>query len=414
MNAYEGKPYPYTARVLRDVHHTPCKLAALSLDYWVEANRLDFNSGQGGGLKSGTRGKNPSAFNPFQPIPMNETQADISHNHTHHVHSPATSSGAVPPADEWNKVRKLALRHLNRFISLEAKVLKGEDPDAIHDMRVASRRLQQILDLIFPAPLPREARRLRRKIRRCRRALGDVRNCDVLLEHAERRLARRRSSNREALTAVKQYIQERRSESFTRAIRKLSKLNLAVFYMRTKAILDRLGPKADQGHIALPPAHTNGVVLEPFPARLAQALVRVWNEFEKQVAVSQSDPRATSIHAARIGAKRLRYLLEVVSQFGMPGSSQALAWLRRIQQHLGDWHDMEVLEEMIVEMMARPQFLRDHLPLALVTGKLILRNRATKQGFRDKYFRMTVNPPSHLEIKAWMEGLQAAPALAKV
>jgi hypothetical protein len=69
---------------------------------------------------------------------------------------------------------------------------------------------------------------------------------------------------------------------------------------------------------------------------------------------------------------------------------------------------------MIVEMMARPQFLRDHLPLALVTGKLILRNRATKQGFRDKYFRMTVNPPSHLEIKAWMEGLQAAPALAKV
>ncbi len=345
---------------------------------------------------------------------MNETQAHISRNHIQQVHGTAISGETVPPADEWNKVRKLALRHLNRFISLEAKVLKGDDPDAIHDMRVASRRLQQILDLIFPAPLPREARRLRRKIRRCRRTLGDVRNCDVLLEHAERRLARRRNSNREAWTAVEQYIQERRNESFARAIRKLSKLNLAVFYMRTKAILDRLGPKADQGHIALPRAHTNGVVLEPFPVRLAQALVRVWNEFEKQVAVSQSDPRATSIHAARISAKRLRYLLEVVSQFGMPGSSQALAWLRRIQQHLGDWHDMEVLEDMIVEMMARPQFLRDHLPLALVTGKLILRNRATKQGYRDKYFRMTLNPPSHLEIKAWMQGLQAAPALAKV
>jgi CHAD domain-containing protein len=183
--------------------------------------------------------------------------------------------------------------------------------------------------------------------------------------------------------------------------------------MRTKAILDRLGPKADQGQIAQPPAHPNGALLEPFPMRLAKALIGVWNEFEKQVAASQSDPSATSIHAARIGAKRLRYLLEVVSQLGMPGSAQALAWLRKIQQHLGDWHDMEVLEEMIIEMMAKPQFLRDHLPLALVTGRLILRNRATKQGFRDKYFRMTLNPPSHQEIRGWMESLLAAPALAK-
>jgi CHAD domain-containing protein len=394
---------------------TPCKLAAVSLDCYLEANRLGFNSAQGEvAQRAGRGGRNPSASNPFQPNPMNENQAHIPHDHVHPAQGPAISAGTAPPANEWNKVRKLALRHLNRFISLEAKVLKGDDPDAIHDMRVASRRLQQVLDLIFPTPLPREARRLRRKVRRCRRALGDVRNCDVLLEHVERRLARRRTSNREAWAAVKQHLQERRNESFARAIRKLSKLNLAVFYMRTKAILDRLGSNPDQeGHIAQPMAHPDGAVLEPFPVRLAQALIGVWSGFENQVAASRSDPSATSIHAARIGAKRLRYLLEVLSQLGMPGSSEALAWLRKIQQHLGDWHDMEVLEEIIIEMMARPQFLRDHLPLALVTGKLILRNRATKQGFRDKYFRMTLNPPGHQEIKAWMEGLLRPPVLAK-
>jgi len=344
---------------------------------------------------------------------MNENQANISHNHAHPAHQPAISGGTAPPANEWNKVRKLALRHLNRFISLEPKVLKGDDPDAIHDMRVASRRLQQILDLIFPIPLPREARRLRRKIRRCRQALGDARNCDVLLALAQRRLARRRGSDREAWTAVEKYLQECRTESFARSIRKLSKLNLAVFYMRTKALLDRLVPKADHGHTAQPSAHPEGVVLEPFPVRMAQALRGSWNDFQKQVAASHSEPSAASIHAARIAAKRLRYLLELVSQFGVPGSSQALAWLRKIQQHLGDWHDMEVLEEMIIEMMARPQFLRDHLTLALATGRLILRNRVAKQGFQDKYFRMTRNPPSHEEIQNWMEGLVATPALAK-
>jgi CHAD domain-containing protein len=209
---------------------------------------------------------------------------------------------------------------------------------------------------------------------------------------------------------VKQHLQERRSETFARAIRKLSKMNLAVFYMHTKEILGQLRPLPETDHVSHPLVQPDGLAFEPFPARLAQALVGVWNEFEKQVAVSHREPTASSIHAARIAAKRLRYLLEVVNQFGIPGSSSALAWLRKIQQHLGDWHDMEVLEEIIIEMIAKPEFLRDRLPLALATGKLILRNRTIKRGFRDKYFQMTLNPANHQGIKNWAGGLLAAPA----
>jgi CHAD domain-containing protein len=291
--------------------------------------------------------------------------------------------------------------------------LKGDDPDAIHDMRVASRRLQQVLDLIFPNPLPREVRRLRRKIRRCRQALGEVRNCDVLLQQVGGRLTRHRCSNREAWIAVKQHLQERRSESFAKAIRKLSKVNLAVLYMRTKGLLDRLKPITENTQVSHPLGQPNVADSEPFPQRLAQALVGVWSEFEQQVAASHREATASSIHAARIGAKRLRYLLEVESQFAIPGSAGALAWLKKIQECLGDWHDMEVLEEMTIGMISKPEFLRDQLPLALATGKLILRNRTIKQGFRDKYFRMTLHPNSHQELKIWAEDLLAAPASAK-
>jgi CHAD domain-containing protein len=344
---------------------------------------------------------------------MEERKENTLHNPARTANELAKSPGTIPLTNEWSKVRKLALRHLNRFVSLETKVLKGDDPDAIHDMRVASRRLQQVLDLIFTRPLPREARRLRRKIRRCRRVLGDVRNCDVLLQQVEGRLARHRCARREAWTAVKQHLQERRSESFTTAIRKLSKVNLAVFYMRAKEILDRLRPTPDGNRVSHPLLQADGLAFEPFPARLAQALVAVWGEFEKQVAVSHREATAPSIHAARICAKRLRYLLEVVNQFGIPGSSGALTWLRKIQQHLGDWHDMEVLDEMIIEMIAKPEFLRDQLPLALTTGKLILRNRTTKRGFREKYFQMTLDSANYQEIKNWAEDLLAAPASAK-
>jgi CHAD domain-containing protein len=344
---------------------------------------------------------------------MEERKEDTLHSPARTAKEPAKSPAATPPANEWSKVRKLALRHLNRFVSLDAKVLKGDDPDAIHDMRVASRRLQQVLDLIFPKPLPREARRLRRKIRRCRRVLGDVRNCDVLLQQVARRLARKRCPDREPWRAVKQHLERRRSESFARAVRKLSRVNLADFYVRAKEILAPLKSAPETDRVANPLVQPDELPLEPFPPRLAQALVGVWSEFEQQVAASHREATAPSIHAARLCAKRLRYLLEVVNQFRIPGSSEALAWLRKIQQHLGDWHDLEVLEEMIIEMMAQPEFLRDRLPLALATGKLILRNRATKDIFKEKYFRMTLDSTQYQGIKNWAEGLLPASAPAK-
>ena len=143
----------------------------------------------------------------------------------------------LPYEESCKKVRELALRQLNRFISYEAKVLKGDDADAIHDMRVASRRLQQVLDLLYPKPRPQELRRLRRQIRRCRQVLGDVRNCDVLLEIVGRSLGRKRSARREAWTAVQHFLLMRRSESFLRAMRKFGKINLAVFYVNLKEFL---------------------------------------------------------------------------------------------------------------------------------------------------------------------------------
>ena len=42
---------------------------------------------------------------------------------------------------QWERLPGLARKELNLFISLEPKVLRGDDADAIHDLRVSSRRL---------------------------------------------------------------------------------------------------------------------------------------------------------------------------------------------------------------------------------------------------------------------------------
>ncbi len=313
----------------------------------------------------------------------------------------------IPDPLAWKKVRELALRQLNRFMAYEPKVLRGDDPDAIHDMRVASRRLQQVLDLLYPKPRPQELRKLRRQIRGCRQLLGDIRNCDVLLEHVDRSLARKRAARREAWTGVQQYLQARRSDCFHRATRKISKMNLAIFYVNLKEFLAR-----EKTHEYVAERHHQATLADRpvFQKQLRQALHPLWDAFEDQVMLSHRDTRPAVIHGARLATKRLRYLLEVLYDFKVAGSADALAWLRQLQRQLGEWHDLEVLEQMMIEMLARPEFLRAHVPLAMEIEKLILRNRVNKVGFEEKYFRMSQESHEMRKLKEWVSYLLESPS----
>jgi CHAD domain-containing protein len=318
---------------------------------------------------------------------------------------------APASAGPWDKVRRLALRQLDRFVLLEPKVLAGNNPDAIHDIRVASRRLQQVLDLLYPPPRSGEIRRLRRKIRRCRRALGEVRNCDVLLAYVGRLLARKRAPQRETWPAVHRYLLERRAQSFEKAIRKISKINLAIFYIHLKAWLSSNGmatPGSDHHAPAVPKKRP----AEEFHERVAQDLGKYWQAFETQLAQSHRDSRPSAIHAVRIASKRLRYLTEVIQAFDVRGSREAIGWLRSVQQRLGDWNDLEVLERLMIEMIARPEFLRDQLELAMGVEKLILRTRVVKKRFAEKYFEMTRDAREFEWLKAWVSYLLASPPAA--
>ncbi len=331
--------------------------------------------------------------------------------------APARPSEAAPQnqalplsyEESRERVRELALRQLNRFVSYESKVLKGDDAEAIHDMRVASRRLQQVLDLLYPKPRAREVRRFRNQIRHCRQLLGEVRNYDVMLEIVGRSLARKRSARREAWTAVQHFLLERRAETFHHAIRKVGKLSLSVLYVDLKEYLQR---ETVQDHVAVQPGQPEEVAHAEFGSDLNHALELVWNRFESQIAQSHRDSHPEIIHGARIATKRLRYLLEVFHEFGVTGSADALICLRQLQKDLGDWHDLVVLEQVMIEMLARTEFLRDHLPLAVHVEKLILRNRENRGALEEKYFRLSGDSEEMQRLKEWVSYRLASPSPA--
>jgi hypothetical protein len=67
---------------------------------------------------------------------------------------------------------------------------------------------------------------------------------------------------------------------------------------------------------------------------------------------------------------------------------------------------------MMIEMLARPDFLRDHLPLAMEVEKLVLRNRQNKVELEEKYSRMSQDSAEMHRLKEWVSYLVASPSAA--
>ncbi len=125
-----------------------------------------------------------------------------------HATRPATAAPARRRAPSSRSAREakpdvhplgpLVQRYGDRFSSLIAPVLAADDVEAVHDLRVVIRRLEQALIGLRPEGLPKPAKRLQRTLRRIRRALGAWRNCDVALGMAAERRRRTRSPRRRA------------------------------------------------------------------------------------------------------------------------------------------------------------------------------------------------------------------------
>ena len=295
-------------------------------------------------------------------------------------------------------VARLALDRLDTFMSFESAVLRGDDPDAIHDIRVASRRLQQALDLLYLKPRPRVIARLRKRLRKARRSLSVLRNCDVLLALVEKSLKRSRHKGRaRAWRATQELLSQQRVRELRKAHKRLAKIRLDRFYLALRATLDEYAQTAAKDE----------ALRQEFPARVQASLQQTWQGFEDSVDAAIKDP--TVAHAARIAAKKFRYLVEVVDACGASGAHEVLRWLRRIQTSLGDWHDRVVLENALVETIAQPNLIRKHPEDVRTLLTLIERTRNRASGHLEHFLELA-RPQARHSADSWVKSVRTAAA----
>ena len=321
------------------------------------------------------------------------------------VKFPVNGNSPAAEAWEWLKLRKMADRQADKIIALMPLVLSGNGNEAVNKLRVTARRLECILDLLYPRPYPRHVQKFMRKLKRCRRSLGELRNYDALLLLAGEMVAHKPAAESDVWETVHEYLQDRKQQNTPEALKKFSHINIASSYTKWKCGTEPASNHQPSSGHSLHDLAAHAPAKEILYQRIMHSLEEHWQAFEDAVEKSQRHPREEAIHSMRTAAKRLRYLMEVMKKLHIPGSEERLVWLRTLQEVIGRWHDLELLEHLMADMVGGPRFQLDYPQLAEKTQKMIAFNRKVKSASQHKFFWMTRQSHHYVHTKQWISGM---------
>src|SRR5918998_1099509 len=219
----------------------------------------------------------------------------------------------------------------------------GEDPEELHDMRVATRRMRAAMK-VFEDALPERARWFREELRWVAGALGDVRDLDVQIHSLG---AWRHDTDEEgspSLGKILDVIKKRRTGARGGMLGGLDSPPHQRLETSFGEMLRR-GPGAEGGL-----ARTNGPEDEPVTSTapgLISARYRKWRKAARRL--NEASP-PDDFHDLRKKGKRLRYALEFVSEVYDKPVDAVIKPLKALQDDLGDHQDAVVAAETLREL----------------------------------------------------------------
>jgi CHAD domain-containing protein len=259
------------------------------------------------------------------------------------------ASGSRPGARTIEELAFEALRA--RFGSLldnADSARDGNDPEAIHDMRVATRRIRT-LSLIFREDLPLSARPFRAEFGWLGRTLGGLRDLDVaILRLSELPAQPGAELDASVLAPVISVLEDDRREA-------LERLREAVDSDRYERLVSGFSDFLAEG--------PRGSAGTPVPVAARKILGRLSSRALKSGRALRSSSPPEDFHRFRIRCKRLRYATEAVGDLYGEPASNAIRRLVKIQDGLGSHQDAQM-------GIARLRSMAEHPALQLSAGTI--------------------------------------------
>jgi CHAD domain-containing protein len=229
--------------------------------------------------------------------------------------------------------RLVALDYLDQAAAAFPRLKDPADTEALHDFRVALRRLRSCLRAYRPQLDESLSKKRRRRLRDLAQATGPGRDTEVQIEWLRPQARHLAASHRAGLAWLLARLDERLREAQSELADRLEDdfpdleqdLRRRLVVYRTEVHLDAQARRPTFG------AATAGILRN-------QAL-----ELETHLSrVGDADDEVEA-HEARISAKRLRYLLEPLLD-ELPSAAPVVKRLKALQEVLGELHDAHFLE----------------------------------------------------------------------
>jgi CHAD domain-containing protein/CYTH domain-containing protein len=292
---------------------------------------------------------------------------------TNAMHEPMALPADLLTRPAAETARILAWFHLGNARAARRRLGSPEDSEALHDFRVALRRLRSVLqDWRRPTSDTVPGRYLRH-LRRLARATGPSRDLEVRLALCDRFGGELPTNTQPGLSWLRSHLEGLRHSadlhSATAVAEGMPELegDLAARLERYRVELDLAAYRPQPGTTTV------------LAALVEEAITRVHRRLALVHGIEDQQPA----HRARIAVKRLRYLLEPFRR-ELPGAREVVATLVTLQDLLGDHRDAAGLATEIENLLASrpvtdPHQIQGHVEADERTGLAALAGRLRAQ-----------------------------------
>jgi CHAD domain-containing protein len=240
-----------------------------------------------------------------------------------------------PLATAGHLVRHAIAASADRYLRQEPGVRLGEDPEAVHQTRVATRRLRSDLRTFAPLLEDAFARELADLLRWLGGLLGGARDADVLHARLKKRADSLPEDDRPAGAKL---AAELTTDQHQARIHLLDGLGEDRYLAVVQSLVD-----AARSPRLLPESH------QPADRVAPRLLGRPWRRLRRQVRALEDPPADEALHEVRIGAKRVRYAAEAVAPVLGRKAARFARAAAELQTILGEHHDAVVTGRLLRE-----------------------------------------------------------------
>jgi len=244
-------------------------------------------------------------------------------------------------------IRMVLLERFDELVEFRRDALKWEDPEGVHSMRVASRRLRSALRDFTPYLKKRGLAPTLKRIKTVADALGAVRDQDVAIEALKSLESKSSPSVTKTLEKVVKNREERRDEARKELEALLTRKELSELKSDFKEAISVATFISSTPRKALSYSEVARDVIRTRLSDFEELCDDLFKPFDIE-----------ALHELRISGKRLRYALELFDQCWKSNTLPIAKRIAQLQSALGDVHDCDVWIESfgkcITEAKKRP------------------------------------------------------------